>query len=63
MGSMEPPDDVQDILDQERFEESGEYEQIVRDWMASDDGIYDEARARFPLTAEYDTAFDKWRAA
>ena len=60
-GGLEPPDDVDYIIAQERFEESDEYEQIVRDWMASDDDIFEEACNRFPLSAAYDVAFGAWR--
>ena len=60
MAALEPPDDVDTIRAQEAFEESKGYDDIVRDWMASDDEMFDLALVRFPMTAAYDAAFERW---
>jgi AICAR transformylase/IMP cyclohydrolase PurH len=57
---LPPADDVDAIRAMEAFEESDVYDDIVRDWMASDGEMFDIALVRFPMTAAYDAAFEQW---
>ena len=55
-----PPDDIDAIRAQERFEESDAFSDAVRDWMVDDDVTFDFACGRFWLSARFDVEFDKW---
>ena len=55
-----PPDDVDVIRAQERFEDSDAFRDAVRDWMVDDDPTFDFAAGPFWLSARFDVEFDKW---
>jgi len=58
-----PPDDVDVILAQERFEESDDFADAVREWMTQSALVFDHAADLFPTTTAYDRAFTRWMEA
>ena len=59
---FEPPDAVDVIQAQERFEESDAFVDAVRQWVLDGAG-FDWACEQFVMTSDYDRAFEKWNAA
>ena len=59
-----PPDDVDLIQAQERFEETDEFRTAAVDWMTSDEVCIDFGCDRFASVAHhaYTKAFDQWIA-
>jgi hypothetical protein len=60
MSSLEPPDDVDVILAQERYEATDQYDSDLREWMVNDDDVIGYASNRFLTTDTYDKAFERW---
>ena len=58
-----PPDDVDVVAAQERFEDSDAFRDAVRDWMIDDDPTFDFAADRFCTTNRYEVEFTRWMEA
>ena len=58
--TWDPPDDVDLIIAQERYEESRTFDSDVRAWMVNDDDAVDYATLGFIGSDAYDVAFAEW---
>ena len=58
---LEPPDDVDIIQAQERFEQTDDFMDAALDWAINDEDCIADMVARFVATSSpYDRAFDEW---